>query len=80
MDSLQEILGKKDFTPPNEMELIKDYIFRKYESNCYIKIERGTIIISVPSSSLASTLQFERGKIKDKFRLKEKLVIRVGRY
>lgn len=78
MDSLQDILGKKDFTPPNEMELIKDYIFRKYNSRCNIKIDRGAIIISVRSSSLASTLQFERGKIKDKFRLKDKLVIRVG--
>jgi hypothetical protein len=32
MDSLQEILGKKDFTPPDEVAAIKEFISRRYKS------------------------------------------------
>lgn len=79
MDSLGDILGKKAFTPPDDMEVIKDYIKRNYDSDCRIKLERGALVVSVPSSALAGTLQLERYKISQKLRLQNKLVIRVGR-
>jgi hypothetical protein len=41
MDSLQEILGKRDFTPPDEMAAIREYISRRYKANSYVKIQRA---------------------------------------
>ena len=79
MDSLQDILGKKHFTPPDEITLLKDYISRNYDSPCRIKTERGSLIVSVPNSALAGTLQLERTKISQKLGLQHKLVIQVGR-
>lgn len=78
MDSLQEILGKKDFTPPDEIAAVKAYIKRKYQSNSYIRLERGALIVRVPSSALAGTLQLEKQKIVEKCGVKSKLVIRTG--
>lgn len=79
MDSLQEIMGRKNFTPPDEMEAIKRYIKRRYNSSCKIKIERDTIILNLPGSALAATVQMERQQLIEKCSLTKKLFIRYGR-
>lgn len=79
MDSLQEILGKKKFTAPDELSAIKDYVQRRYKSDCKIKLERGAVIVNVRNAALAATLQLERPKIIKACGLKDKkLVIRNG--
>lgn len=79
MDSLQEILGKKNFVPPNEMQALREYVKRRYNSNSYVKLQRDAIILSVQSSTLAATLQLERNNIIQECNLSKKLVIRTGR-
>lgn len=78
MDSLQDILGKKDFTPPDEVGAVKDYIMRRYGSKSRVKLERGALIVSVPGSALAATLHLERQQIIANCNVKNKLVIRSG--
>lgn len=78
MDSLQEILGKRDFTPPDEIEAIKSYISRRYKSKSRVQLSREALIVSVPSSSLAATIQLERQILIKKCGLTKKLVIRTG--
>ena len=79
MDSLQEIMGRKNFTPPDEIETIKQYVKRRYDSLCRVKIERGTIIVTLPGSALAATVQMERQQLIEKCSLDKKLLIRYGR-
>lgn len=79
MDSLQDILGKKNFRPPDEIAAIKEYIERRYKSPSTVRIERDAVIVRVPSSALAATLQLEQQKIIDACGLKKKLIIRTGR-
>lgn len=79
MDSLQEIMGRKNFTPPDEIEAIKQYIKRRYNSGCKIKIERETIVLSLPGSALAATVQMERQSLIDSCVITKKLFIRYGR-
>ena len=79
MDSLQEILGKKSFSPPDEMQALRDYVQRRYKSNSYVKLQRDVIILSVQSSALAATLQLERNNIIKTCNLSRKLVVRSGR-
>jgi hypothetical protein len=79
MDSLQDILGKKNFTPPDEVAAIRDYIKRRYDSNSYVKIEKSAIIVSIPSSTLAATIYLERQALIDHCALKQRLIVRSGR-
>lgn len=79
MDSLQEILGKKDFTPPDEIGAVKEFITRRYNSTSTVRVERDVLIVRVPSSALAATLQLEQRRMIEACRLKKKLIIRYGR-
>jgi hypothetical protein len=79
MDSLQDILGNKNFTPPDEVTAIKDYIKRRYDSPARVKIEKTAVIVSVPSSALAATIYLERQSLIEKCNIKQRLVVRTGR-
>jgi hypothetical protein len=79
MDSLQDIMGNKNFTPPDEINVIKDYIKRRYDSPPRIKVEKTAIIISVPSSALAATIYLERQTLIEHCNIKLRLVVRSGR-
>jgi hypothetical protein len=79
MDSLQDILGKKDFTAPDEITAIKQFIERRYKSPSRIRIERDALIVRVPSSTLAATLQLEQRTLIDACQITKKLIIRTGR-
>jgi hypothetical protein len=61
------------------MALIKDYIKRRYQSNSTVKLERGAIIVSVPSPALAATIHLERQRLVDSCRIKKRLFIRARR-
>ena len=77
MDSLQDILGSKKFTPPDEMDAIKNYVKDKYKAVAQVKLSRGALIVSVPNSALAATLHLEREKMIDACKIKgKKLVFR----
>jgi hypothetical protein len=79
MDSLQDILGKKDFTPPDEITSVKDFIMRRYKSPSRVRVERDTLIVRVPSSALAATLQLEQSIMIQACGISKKLIIRNGR-
>lgn len=79
MDSLQDILSKKDFTPPDEITAVKEYIERRYKSPSRVRVERDALIVRVPSSALAATLQLEQRTLIDSCRITKKLIIRNGR-
>jgi hypothetical protein len=79
MDSLQDILGKKDFTPPDEITSVKEFISRRYNSPSRVRIERDVLIVRVPSSALAATLQLEQNRMIEACQISRRLIIRVGR-
>lgn len=78
MDSLQDILSKKDFTPPDEVAAVKEFIERRYKSRCRVRVERDVLIVRVPSAGLAATLQLEQRAMIDACRITRRLVIRNG--
>ena len=80
MDSLRKILGSRKIAQaPDEIKQIQDYVQRRYNSPCRVKIQRGALIVSVPNSGLAATLHLERQLMIDKLKITDKLVIRTGR-
>jgi len=78
MDSLQDILSKKDFKPPDELALVKDYVRRRYKSPCTVKVERNALVLSVRSSALAGMLFLERQSLIEACNLRHRLVIRTS--
>ena len=78
MDSLQDILSKKNFARPDEITVVKDYVMRRYKRPCTVKLERGALIVSVRGSALAATLRLERQNLIEACDLKQRLVIRAG--
>lgn len=79
MDSLQDILGKREFTPPSEVTAVKEFIERRYHSPSRVRVERNALIVRVPSSALAATLQLEQRRMIEACRITRKLIIRTGR-
>lgn len=79
VESLQEILGRKDFRPPDEVSMVIEYIKRRYKSSCRVRIERDAMIIKLPNSALAATVQMERQALIDSCRINRRLVIGFGR-
>ena len=78
VDSLQDILGQKDFSEPVEVEALKEYVKRHYNVSSSVRLQRDTLILSVPNSALAATLQMNRHNIAQSCNLSKKLVIRNG--
>ena len=79
MDSLQDILGLKNFAAPDEVTAVKDYVMRRYKSDCSVQVQRDALILKVPNSSLASTVRLEQNRLIEACHLKKRLVIRWGR-
>lgn len=71
-------MGKRDYTPPDEVEAVKDYVLRRYNAVAQVKLQRDALIIRVPGSGLAATLQLERQNLIEACKIKQKLVIRTG--
>ena len=78
MDSLQDILGKRDFRPPSEVAAVKEFILRRYKSPSTVRVERDVLVVRVPSSALAATLQLEQRTLIDRCGITRRLIIRYG--
>jgi hypothetical protein len=79
MDSLQDILGKKTFDEPDEVSALQNYVKSRYKSDSSVRLQRDSLILSVPNSALAATLQLNRQQIIKECNLTKKLAIRTGR-
>lgn len=78
MESLQDIMGGRDYSPPSEVEAIQDYIQRRYKSKCRIHVQDTKITISVRSAALANTLRLEQNRLIEACSLDKQLHIRIG--
>lgn len=79
MDSLFDLLSKRDFDAPPEVEAIKNYIRAELDSEVEVRL-RGekTIIICAPSASLIATLRLRQTQLKRAAKTDRSLVFRVG--
>lgn len=78
MDSLGHIINSRNLTEPDEVTALKAYVTEHFNSSASVRLQRGALILSVPSSALAATLQLQRQKIIETCKLTQKLVIRTG--
>lgn len=79
MESLAEILGRRQFKKPDEMTKLSAYIEERYNVKAQVTQRGKNLIVSIPNSALAGNLQMEKPKIIKACGLKSVLIIRVGR-
>lgn len=77
MDSINQILGDKQFNEPEEFERLKKFIDDEYSSEATLAINGKYIVISVPSSSLASSLRLRLPEIKSDLKIDRPIRLRI---
>jgi hypothetical protein len=78
MDSLQDIMSKYGKPEQPELIAIKRYVNEKYHTPVNAAINGETIIITVPSASLANTLRLQMVRIQKMCDIQKRLVFRIG--
>lgn len=77
--SIKDILGGNSFAEPEEIRIIKNYIFEHFRSQANVSIGQNTITIRVASSALAGTIRMYLQDIKKACDTDKKLLIRIGK-
>lgn len=78
MQSLQDILGSKDFETPPEVEAIKTFVRKTFSSDVGVVLQAHSITITTPSASLAGSLRPMLHKLKKELGTDKKIFIRIG--
>lgn len=78
MDSLFNILSKKDFDEPPEMASIKKYVMDEFKIEVSVLVRDKDIIIKVPNASMATTLRLRGPEIKRRCQLDKRLTFQIG--
>lgn len=78
MQSLQDIIGKRDFDTPPEVEAIKTFVRKQFSSDVGVVIQAYSITITTPSAALAGSLRPMLHKLKKELETDKKLFIRIG--
>lgn len=78
MDSLQDILGKKSFDAPPEIEAIKTFVRKNFSADVGVVMQTHSITIVTPSAGLAGSLRPLLHKLKKELDTDKKLFIRIS--
>lgn len=78
MDSLNAILGKRDFDVPPEVTAIKDYVRRHFDTEVSVQVRDNSIVVYAPSSSLIGTLRLQLPKLQKASGTDKRITLRIG--
>ncbi len=78
MQSLNDIMGDKDFGVPPEVSEIKQYVKRHFSSDVSVQITQQVIIIKTSSAGLAGSLRPHLHKLAKQLNTQKRLIIRIG--
>lgn len=78
MQSLQDIMGNRDFDQPAEIEIIKTFVRKNFSTDVGVYTQARSITITTSSASLAGALRPLLHKLKKELDTDKKLFIRIG--
>lgn len=78
MDSLKDILSKKEVDQPTEVTALKRFCLEEYNFEANIKITPQYIIVFVPNGILATELRMRQKEIIRRCQLTKKLMFKIG--
>ena len=77
MDSIADLLSKKDYDTPDELKRIKRYVQETYQVEVEVQQRSDTITVAVPSAALATNLRYDTPKIQRYANTTKRLVLRI---
>ena len=78
MDSLNDILLKKDFDEPPEITAIKDYVKRHFNVDVSVQQTQNSLIITGKSAALVNSLRLKTHELKEVAATPKKLLFRIS--
>jgi len=78
MDSLNDILGRKDFEEPPEATAIKTYVNERFHTTVGVSVKPDSIIITAKSAALAGTLRMHTHELSTTIQTDKRLIFRIG--
>lgn len=78
MDSLLDILKRKDFDLPPEAAAIKQYVRDEFQAEVEVLVRDKDIVIAGRSSALIGSLRLRGPDIKKAADTRKRLIFRVG--
>jgi hypothetical protein len=78
MDSLKDLLQKKDLDEPTEITALKSYCLNAFSFEPKIKISSKEITLFTPNGIIATELRMRQKDIVKRCQLTKKLSIRIG--
>ena len=78
MNSLHDLLLKRDFDVPPEVAAIKAYVHEEFGAEVAVQIRQKDIVISGRSSALIGSLRLHLQQLQKAAKTDKKLVLRVG--
>ena len=78
MDSLKDLLLKKDIEEPSELKSLREYCEQFFNFTPKLVDNKETITLYAPSGPAASELRIRQAEIQRRCQLTRKLFIRIG--
>lgn len=78
MESLFNLLSKKDFDQPPEVEAIKQYIRNEFNAEVEVTMREKEILIAGASAALVGSLRLHGPRIKKAAQTNKRLMFRIG--
>lgn len=78
MDSIRDLLADKNFKEPPEINRIKNFVKRKYDSDVKVSLTGEQIIISTDNSALSASLRVNLPELTKAAGTDKKIIFRVG--
>jgi hypothetical protein len=78
MSSIGDILGKKSYDEPPEVQPIKRFALDNFRANVNITVQPKQIIISAPSAALVGTLRMHSHELAKLCQTDKRLIFRVS--
>jgi hypothetical protein len=78
MDSIKDLLTRKDFEQPDEIQRIKDFVMSKFGEEPRVRITKDSIIISVSNASLAGALRMHLHHLAKDLETEKRLLLRIS--
>jgi hypothetical protein len=77
-NNIADILAKKSAQEPEEFAIVREFVQEKLSVNPKLSLQNITIVITMPNSAAASSLQLQLFELKKQLSESTKLQIRIG--
>ena len=78
MDSLSDLLSKKDFEAPDELEAIKLFVRSKYQVEVGAQLRDNDIIVTASSAALVARLRYDTPALQSAAKTEKRIILRIG--